>query len=289
MSEIEPRAVNCAILKGGVGKSTISTNVAERLAARGHDVLFIDLEPNGHASVGLGFVDQYQDEDSDDIGDVILDEGDAEPQDVIFETDFGFDILPSTKRLETVEDLLKSSSFADVRLRNYLVDPLLGEDYDFILTDPPAYRGKLTDNAHVATQNLIVPLTSGGGSAEGFQRMMARQITPLRKQIGLDILAMVPNRINARIDHRNNDRKLVERLNQDFRDKLPKFARVDFEKVDAGVYNGDLPKPGIRKDDKISKAYSERKTLAAYDPENPQLERFDELADIVINGGVNHD
>ncbi|WP_248911052.1 ParA family protein [Halocatena marina] len=287
MSEnIEPRAVNCAILKGGVGKSTISVNVTERLAARGHDVLFVDLEPNGHASVGLGFGEQYKDEDSDDIGDVLLDDGDASPQDVICETDFGFDILPSTKRLETIEKLVESSNFADVRLRNHVVDPLLGTDYDFILTDPPAYRGKITNNAHVATQNLIVPLTSGGGSVEGFQRMMERQVTPLRKQIGLDILAIVPNRINARIDHHNNDRKLVERLNRDFADKLPEFSRVDFEAVDNGVFNGDLPKPGIRKDDKISKAYSERKPLAAYDPENDQLKRFDELADIVENGGV---
>lgn len=289
MSEIEPRAVNCAILKGGVGKSTISTNVAERLAARGHDVLFIDLEPNGHASVGLGFEDQYQDGDSDDIGDVILDDGDADPQDVIYETDYGFDILPSTKRLETIEKLVESSNFADVRVRNNVVNPLLGDVYDFILTDPPAYRGKLTDNSHVATQNLIVPLTSGGGSVEGFQRMMERQVTPLRKQITVNLLAIVPNRINSRIDHQNNDRKLVERLNENFRDKLPEFARVDFEKVDAGVFNGNLPKPGIRKDDNISKAYSERMPLAAYAPEDPQLERFGELADIVENGGVNND
>lgn len=287
MSEtVEPRAVNVAILKGGVGKSTVSVNLTERLAARGHDALFVDLEPNGHASVGLGFEEQYQDEDSDDLGDVILDEGEADPQDIIFDTDFGFDILPSTKRLETIEKLIESSNFADVRLRNHVVDPLLGTDYDFIITDPPAYRGKITNNAHVATQNLIVPLTSGGGSVEGFQRMMERQVTPLRSQIGLDILAIVPNRINARIDHHNNDRKLVERLNEDFPQHLPEFARVDFDEIDNGKRDGDLPKPGIRKDDTISQAYSERKTLAAHDPENEQLERFDELADIVENGGV---
>ena len=129
----EPRAVSVSILKGGVGKSTIAINLSDRLAAKDNDVLFIDLDPNGHASVGLGFKDVYQ--DGDDIGDVILDDGNASPQDVIHKSGFGFDILPSTSRLETVENLLRSASFPDVRVRQQVVDPLLGDEYDYIVTD----------------------------------------------------------------------------------------------------------------------------------------------------------
>ncbi len=51
------RAVSVCMLKGGVGKSTIAVNLARQLAAQDHDVLLIDLDPNGHASVGLGFDD----------------------------------------------------------------------------------------------------------------------------------------------------------------------------------------------------------------------------------------
>src|SRR5260221_95165 len=48
------KVVAVANRKGGVGKSTTSVHIAGALAARGHKVLLVDTDPQGHAGVCLG-------------------------------------------------------------------------------------------------------------------------------------------------------------------------------------------------------------------------------------------
>lgn len=279
-----PQAVSVSMLKGGVGKSTIAVNLADRLAARGNDVLFADLDPNGHASMGLGFKDAYRDTD-EHLGNVLFEGGDSGPMDVVHDSGFGFDVVPSSANLARVERRLRNSMFSDVRLRRDFVDPLLsGEAYDYVVTDTPAYRGALADNALVATQNLIVPLTPGHEALAGFERTLQRQIKPVREQIGLDILAVVPNRVSGRMDQQNLDRVLVEDLNRNFGEFVPEFARItpeEFDAIDDGRLT-DLPKPGLRDRKAFTEAFGENKPVAHYDPENDAVEHLDALAEHVV-------
>lgn len=281
----EPRAVSVCMLKGGVGKSTIAVNTARQLASHGHDVLLIDLDPNGHVTVGLGFEDEYHDT-SESIGDVFFD--DAAPKSVIYDTGYELDILPSSEDLEQVErEIVVGDVFQpSMVLERSVVDPLLGDEYDYIVCDSPAYRSKLTDNALVATANLILPLAPGNEAMSGLERTIERQIGPLRKHMDVDVLALVPNMLSGRIDQQTQDRQLLERMNShdSLQDRIPNFARVtDWEAVDAGEIQ---PSPGIRDRTSITKAYGERMPLLDYDPDCDQLGCFEELAQIVEVGRV---
>ncbi|WP_207592220.1 ParA family protein [Halomontanus rarus] len=281
-----PRAVSVVILKGGVGKSTISMNLARQLTERGR-VLFADLDPNGHATNGLGFDEAYRGETN--LGDVVLDQGDATVADLIHETEFDFDLLPSSDTLEDVEKDLAGALQGSARVKTKIVDPLLGERYDYIVFDCPAYPGMLNNNALVATGNVLIPLEPGSSSIGGYKRTMERLIKPAQEYIDIDVLALVPNKLRERIDQRTEDRELLENLNtaDATQGKVPNFARITSDEFDA-IDDGEMrpPKPGVRYSAALSKSLKEHQPLLDYDPENEQLENFEELASIVSNGGV---
>jgi chromosome partitioning protein len=284
------RAVSVNILKGGVGKSAISMNLADRLAARGHDVLYLDLDPNGHVTYGLGYDDVYQDREHD-LSDVILDNPTKDPDDVIYETDWGFDFIPASVRLEDLDTQLKNAAHSSQRLHSQLLTPLMETNqYDYCVMDGGGERSKVADNAFFAAKQSIIPIEPGAECLSGFKRTWQRIVKPLREYQPFEILAIVPNKLSQRIDHHNGDRELIEYLNtsEQFADKIPNFARIlpeELERIDTGERR-PLPKPGIRQDTHFSKAYKEGMPVAHLNPESRTIEHLDELAAIVENGGV---
>ena len=46
--------------KGGVGKTTLTINIAGALSKQGKEVLVVDLDPQGHATEGLGLQEMYE-------------------------------------------------------------------------------------------------------------------------------------------------------------------------------------------------------------------------------------
>ena len=279
------------MLKGGTTKSTVTANVAEALARAGNDVLAVDTDPNGHLTVNLGYDEFYHDALTD-LGDVILHDGDAQPSDMIVDTGLGFDLVPSTYNLETVETRIQSETQPSLCLKHGLVDPVLGDRYDYVVIDTHSSRNKLVNNAAVAAPNLLLPLVPEQGIYSGLTRTRERVVKPLRDRLGLEVLALVPNKLQQRIDYQTDDRELIENIctNDALAPRVPNFAWIEpdlFDAIDDPQQDiSPLPKPGIRKTADINDAFREDKTLGAYNPENDQLACFDELAEIVMQGGV---
>ena len=58
MTVDEPRAVAVSLTKGGVGKTAVAINLADRLQQRGRTLL-VDIDPAGNATEGVGEADAY--------------------------------------------------------------------------------------------------------------------------------------------------------------------------------------------------------------------------------------
>lgn len=305
------------MLKGGFGKSTFASSLGGILGEfRGHDTLVVDLDPAGHLSTGLGYYTRENDS-ATDLADVLLDGVPLE--EIVKNPGFGFDFIPALNLESVTDELSKDSVLAsDMKMKQELVDEHLGETYDYMLFDVPGSRNKLTNNAVLAAPNAILPLMPVPEAMNGLRETATRLVEPIRSQIGdFDILATVPNDLSVRTDHQTKDRQLLEAMNTQesfaalllagqegvdahngtlpddvdlatvLDDHIPPFARIrpdEWAAIDAGEVKP--PKPPIRHTGAVGDAYLERQPLTAYDPENPQLEHFGVVADIIENGGV---
>ncbi|SEL41427.1 ParA family protein [Haloferax larsenii] len=269
------RAVSVSLQKGGVGKTTIAINLADALAARDNDVLLVDLDQQGNATEGVGMKDAYESA-SPNIGDVLTDDDPVDVREVIRDREV-FDILPAHVDLDDIEDRVRNSTFGVLWVRRRIIDPLLDDEYDYIVIDSPPSLGPLSDAALIGSGNVVVPLLMSEPSVSGFERMFEQQIGPIRREVDLDILAIVPNDLTGN----NEERRIIQNLEDSPFDKyIPQFARSSL--FDDAESKG----PGIRHRIAFSRAWRDGKTLREYDPTNDMLNRLDELAGIVERGGV---
>lgn len=309
----EPRAVTLTMLKGGFGKSTIANALTDALARRNNRALLLDLDPDGHLSTGLGYYEREAD-DKSDLRDVLL--GDESPSSVIRETDWGFDLVPALNLEKVNKDLARDEVIrSDEQLAKHFVDPLLGDEYDFIIMDLSGSRNKLSNNALVASRNVILPISPVNEALNGVRQTTTKLIGPLRQYMDIEVLAVVPNGVRERLDQSTTDRELLESMNTSeqfaayleagrhapadgsslngidpetvFDRHIPEFARVtadEWEKIDRGEMSA--PKTPIRHRKAFTRAYRNRTPVSEYDPECDQLQHFDELAQIVEEGGI---
>lgn len=269
-------AVAISLQKGGVGKTSIAINLAERLAARDNEVILIDLDQQGTASAGLG-LDDYYTADSH-LKDVVYGDTDLDKliQPAAGETQF--DVIPGHRDLDELEDKLRTDSLGFLRLRRDVVEPLLEDGYDHVVIDNPPRINPLSDAATVAAQRIIVPLKMREQSVAGLRQLVSQQLAPLREELDVEIIAIVPNELSGD----NEEREIIADLEaSQWGAKLPSFARSD-EWEDP-----ESPGPGIRQDIDIARSWKEGVPLATYNPDNStNLQRFAVLAGIVEDGGI---
>lgn len=152
--------------KGGVGKTTTATNLAQALALKGKKVLVVDLDPQANTTQAFG-ISQLSVERS--VGDLISDKN-LPAQAVIYQGD-GLSLIPATRRLAEVEREMVGLTNSELRLTRKL--NAVKNNFSIVILDVAPTFGPLMNSALNAANSLIVPIDSSFFGMNGLKDMLA--------------------------------------------------------------------------------------------------------------------
>jgi chromosome partitioning protein len=254
-SERRARIISFANQKGGVAKTTTTLNLAVAFAESGHDVLAIDLDPQGNLTMSQG-IDPDKVERS--MYDVLVDH--IPIREVIKGREI--DIAVASIDLAGAEIAMSMQIGRERSLEKALSAVI--DDYDFVCIDTPPSLGLLTVNALTASDKVIVPVQCEYLSMRGLVQLQ-NTMEMIRENLNprVHIEGILPTMLDSRTIHA---KEAVEILEENF---------------------GELVfKSRIRKAIKFAEAPVRGSSVLKYDPQGNAAKYYRDLAKEVLTNGA---
>lgn len=230
----EPVVLAVQNFKGGVGKTTVSLNLAQHLVIQGYRVLLIDMDSQASATASFGYL---PDEDLDE-GDTLIPFFEQDEDDIrycIRNTYWpGLDLVPSNLTAFSVEWSMAQAIFVrnTPEEREYWTTRLksavdsVADDYDVVIIDSPPSLGTTSMNILRAVNALLVPTPAkmlDFSSTVQYLHMLDRMVEGMPEDsVNLHFVSLVTTlyegRDNApRRDRAESDEPVMPNMQMQFR------------------------------------------------------------------------
>ena len=239
--------------KGGTGKTTTAVNLAGYLSSWGNMTLLIDMDPQAHATLGLGFDPEAS---SASMYDVMVDG--KKFSSVIRSTESDkLRVVMANIDLAGLELALANEWDRIGILRRMLMKET---EYDFIVIDCPPTLGLLTVNSLVASDRVIAPVQTQFYALRGL-KLLVDTINKVQKLHPRSAkLHLLPTMYDGR---QIADRDVLQVMRERFDERL-------FGEGDAFI--------AIPKNIRLSEASSSGRPIHLYDPLCPGAKSYESVA-----------
>ena len=247
--------------KGGVGKTTTAVNLAASFAALEKKTLLIDMDPQGNASQGLGFMESQE----IDIHE-ILDMADN-PDNMTFEnikpaivdtTRDYLKVITSGPDLAVMEIELVNAMSREHRLERVI--KVLKDEFEFIIIDAPPSLNLLTLNVLTAATSVLIPVQCEYYALQGMTELF-KTIREVQKNLNANL--KIEGALLTMFANNNLSKQVAEEVRENLADTV-------FQTV-------------IPRNVRLSEAPSHGKPVILYDVQSSGSQSYMKLAEEILN------
>lgn len=234
--------------KGGSGKTTTTINLGSALVDQKQKVLILDIDPQGSASIWLGFKNSLK-------GLYTFFTGNVSISSIVRNSSIsGLDIIPSSQWLINADKVLANEIGAENILKRNL--STLKNRWDYLLIDCPPTLGIMTLNALNAVKKVLIPVETHIMAIQGLAQLL-QTIEKVKARLNPELIidGILPCRVNGRT---RLSKDIIFDLRTRFKDQ---------------VYN-----TVIRENIKLAEAPSFGKPINIYDPKSLGTKDYKSLA-----------
>ncbi len=246
------KVISVANQKGGVGKTSTAVNLAAALAARGRDVLLIDVDSQANATSALGV--EVTGENS--LYQALI--GNRHLQDLIISTNRShLSLVPSHIDLSGVEVELSRNGEHLYCMQRVLEELRRGGQFDYVFMDTPPSLGVLMTASLCASDEVLTPLQCEFFSLEGLSRIL--YVLDQIRDGGVQPNLVHEGIIMTMYNHTNLADQVIEQVRETLPEKL---------------YNTVIPR-SVR----VAEAPSFGRTVLEHDPSGAAAQAYKNVAD----------